>query len=336
MDEKNRKKYFKHYQDIGSKMFTECVTPTVGDFVKAYVDNDKKANAMFDEFKQFTGTDLSSSVRRRLCNYSEEDSNTFMEQVIAANVTDITESGYFYKKLASSTDGMTIDIDDCGSKGEEIELTDEVVGATDEEFEIFFKYRLFEHWITELDKYVTEFKDVKKLRGKKIHVRSFLSCKRGTRCFCKKCAGLFRRSYQSEFTPKNIGIYATYMITEHATQASLDSMNKGCGEKINKILEVMDDDMKKKIKNIDDAKQKIREIIDYIGWVGVESRFYEIALLSRWRGNSFVSMKSSIHKQSDYFGSFIFSPNKSTLIKLVNAGTFEADSLKTKIAFDEF
>lgn len=336
METKSRKKYVKYYHELGSQMYSKCVAPTVGKFVKAFVENDPEAKAEIDEFKEFTGTDLTKSINRRLCNYSEEESNTFMESVIAANVTDITESGYFYKKLASSTDMMTIDIDDCKSKGEEIMLTEDVVGKTDEEFETFFKYKIRNHWVTELDKYVEDFKDIKKLKGKKIHVRSFLTCKRGIRCFCKKCAGLFRRSYQSEFTPRYIGIYSTLMITEHATQASLDSMNKGREEKINKVLEIMDDDMKKKIKDIDAAKVKIKEIIDYIGWVGVESRFYEVALLSRWRNNSFVSLKSSIHKQPDILGAFIFSPNKSTLIKLLNAGEFEADSMKTRIAFDEY
>lgn len=325
--EDNRKKYVKLYKYLGSQMFKECVTPTVGDFVSAYLDKDQDAINKIEEFKKFTCTDLSKSVNRRLCNYSEEESNTFMESVIAANVTDITESGYFYKKLASSTDGMVIDIDDCGTKGVEMSLPEE-------NQEEFFKYKIRNHWVTELNKFV---ENIDELNGlKKFHVRSFLTCKRGPRCFCKKCSGLFRRSHKTSFVPKNIGIYSTLMITEHATQASLDSMNKGRGGKINKILETTDDDMKKKIKTLDAARDKINEIIDEIGWVGVESRFYEIALLSRWRGNTFVNMKSSIHKQDDILGAFIFSPNRKSLIKLINAGTFEADSLKTKIAFDEY
>ena len=79
------------------------------------------------------------------------------------------------------------------------------------------------------------YKDIPKKGA--IHVRTFLDCKHGdTRHFCKKCAGLFRRSYDTSFTPRNIGAYATYMITEKATQASLDSMNKGTAKKPNVLL----------------------------------------------------------------------------------------------------
>lgn len=324
--EKNRKKYVKHYQELGKAMFLNCTIPTVGDFVKAYRENDTTSLEKIDEITKFTGNrkDIDNSVNRRKRNYSEDESTKFMESVIAANVTDITESGYFYKKLASSTDAMVIDIEDCGDKGSEF------IMPVDEDT---FNYRIRNHWVTELNKYIEEYKDLPK-KGK-IHVRSFLTCKRGPRCFCKKCAGLFRRSYQTEFVPKHIGIYSTLMITEHATQASLDSMNKGVSKKINKVLENTDADMLK-IKTLADARTKINEIIENIGNVGVESRFYEVALLSRWRNNTFVNLRTSIHKQEDLFGSFIYAPNKTTLTRLLNGGTFEANSLKTMVAFDEY
>ena len=83
-------------------------------------------------------------------------------------------------------------------------------------------------------------------------------------------------------------------------------------------------------------KNKIEEIIDDIGNVGVESRFYEIALLSRWRNGVFVALKSSFLKQEDALGAFIYQPSKTTFTKLLLAETFEANSTKTKIAFDAY
>ena len=136
----------------------------------------------------------------------------------------------------------------------------------------------------------------------------------------------------TEFTPKNIGIYSTLMITEHATQASLDSMNKGTAEKVNVTLE-------QKITDVDDiisAKAKIQEIIDNIGNVGVESRFYEVALLSRWRDGKFSALQTSFLKQPDVLGAFIYKSNTTTFSKLLLAGQFEANSMKTKIAFDRY
>jgi hypothetical protein len=244
-----------------------------------------------------------------------------MQSVIAANVTDITESGYFYKKLISSCDDMTIEIDDCGSEGTEMKL------PIDEDT---FNYKVRNHWVMELNKYVEDYKDIPK-RGK-IHVRTFLSCNHGIRHFCKKCAGLYRRSYDTEFTPKNIGIYSTLMITEHATQASLDSMNKGTAEKVNVTLEQKIPD----IKDIIDAKAKIQEIIDNIGNVGVESRFYEVALLSRWRDGQFSALQTSFLRQPDLLGAFIYKPGTTTFTKLLLANSFEANSMKTKIAFDKY
>lgn len=320
----SRAKYVEHYKELGDLMFSNCVVPTVADFAKAFIDKDKTAKDKIDTITNYTknGDDIEKSVTRRDDNYSEAESKKFMNSVIAANITDITESGYFWKKLISSCDDMTIEIDDCGGSGVEILLP-----VTEE----FFNFKIRNHWVEELSKYVENYNDIPK-RGS-VHVRSFLSCNHGIRHFCKKCAGLYRRSYDTSFTPKNIGIYATYMITEHATQASLDSMNNGTAEKVNVILE----GKITKVKDITDAKEKINEIIDTIGWsAGVESRFYEIALLSRWRDNKFVPMMTSFLKQPDLLGSFIYKPNKTTFNKLLSGSSFEANSMKTKVAFDKY
>ena len=320
---KNRKKYVKHYHDLGEAMFEHCTIPTVGDFAKAYIKNDKKAFDKIHTITAFTGNkdDIDKSVTRRNGIYSDAESKKFMDSVIAANITDITDSGWFYKKLISSCDDMTITTDDCGSKGEE--FTCPIDEAT-------FNYKIRNRFIVELDDFIEDYKKLPK-KGT-IHVRTFLSCKKGPRHFCARCAGLFRRSFDTSFEPRNIGVYATYMITEHATQASLDSMNKGVAEKLNVLLEQKID----KPANLAEAKDKIREIIDQIGDVGVESRFYEIALLSRWRDGEFASLQNSFIKQEDIFGAFIYSPRDKIFNKMIETGTFNANSMKTKIAFDAY
>lgn len=318
-----RDEYFAQYRKLGEAMFEHCTIPTVFDFASAFKDNNAEAMAKITNITSYTGNtdDIIKSVNRRNNNYSEAESKKFMQSVIAANVTDITESGFFYKKLISSCDDMIIDCDDCGSEGTAIQLPID---------ENTFNYKVRNHWVMELNKYVEDYNDIPKTGT--IHVRTFLSCKHGIRKFCKKCAGLYRRSYDTEFTPKHIGIYSTLMITEHATQASLDSMNKGTAEKVNVTLEQTIEG----IKNINEAKEKIQEIIDQIGNVGVESRFYEIALLSRWRDNRFSPLKTSFLKQEDLLGVFIYSPASGTFNKLLLSGSFEANSIKTKIAFDKY
>ena len=318
-----REEYVSRYHELGEAMFENCTIPTVYDFANAYENKDEEAMNKITRITSYTGNtdDITKSVNRRNDNYSEAESKKFMQAVIAANVTDITESGFFYKKLISSCDDMIIDQMDCGSDGTVIELPID---------EATFNYKVRHHWVMELNKYVENYEDIPKTG--EIHVRTFLSCNHGIRKFCKKCAGLYRRSYDSEFTPKNIGIYSTLMITEHATQASLDSMNKGTAEKVNVILEKSIDD----VSNIIEAKSRIQDIIDSLNDTGVESRFYEIALLSRWRDGKFSALQTSFLKQPDLLGAFIYRPNKNTFTKLLLADTFEANSMKTRIAFDKY
>ena len=320
----SRKRYIQKYHELGDKMFGECVIPTVGDFVDAYLNKDAEAMKKITDISDHTKMtdEITASVNRRTDNYSEAESMQFMQSVIAANVTDIRKSGYFYKKLASSADDMIIDIKDCRGRGEKITL------PVDEDT---FNYKIKNHWVKELDKYVEDYKDLPK-KGT-IHIRNFLTCKRGPRHFCEKCAGLFRRDYKSTFVPPYIGIYSTLMITEHATQASLDSMNKGTSASINVLLETMPT---KRIKDYNDFVVWAKEIIDTIGNVGVESRFYEIALLSRWREGKVWSMQNSFHNQEDVLGEFIYSSTPKVFDKLLSSSEFEANSTKTKIAFDNF
>ena len=325
----SRKEYFKRYRELGGAMFEHCTIPTVYDFADAFLN--KNENAM-DKIKSITDytknhDDIVNSVNRRHNLYSDQESEKFLNQVIAANVTDITDSGFFYKKLISSCDGMVIDANDCKSKGVEMEL------PIDEDT---FNFRVRNHWVMELDKYVENYKDIPK-KGT-IHVRTFLDCKHGdTRHFCKKCAGLFRRSYDTSFTPRNIGAYATYMITEKATQASLDSMNKGTAKKPNVLIE---ESIPGKFNSIDDAKQIITSKVDGMRH-DIESRFYEIAFISRFRFNgdkyTFVSLQHSSSKQEDVLGAYIAQPkNSQHFKKLLLSGSFEANSTRTSIAFDKY
>lgn len=312
--------YIEEYKKLGKSMFKYCEIPTVNDFA---VMSDKVKN-----ITTFTGNydDVVKSCKRRTGDYTEEESKKFIDSVIAANVTDITESGTFYKMLMASCDDMKITEEDCGCEGFEIELP-----VSEEEY----NYKIRNHFITELNDFSTEFSDIENFDS--IHVRSPLSCDLKHRTFCVKCAGLFRREFESSFIPENIGIYSTLMITEHATQASLDSMNKGVSVKINKALET-------KLQNGDygTVVNEINKIIDMIGFVGVESRFYEIALLSRYHLDdefnfNSCSFKSSIMRGKDLFGQFIYRPNKATFQKLISTKeTIDATSTKSKIAFDKY
>lgn len=328
------------YHKLGSLMFEECEIPTVGDFVnvakknKDYDESSKKLN----QITSFTGNteDIENSINRRTSKYSDEESIDFMKKVIASNIDDITKSGFFYKKLISSCDNMKINLkkQDCGSEGELFLVKD-----INEEV---FNYKIKTHFIQELYKYVEDYDDFKKLckenKLEEVHVRNFLTCTLDPKhkTFCPRCAGLFRRDNKNTFVPKYIGLYSTLMITEHATQASLDSMNKGRSKSINAAIE---EKLEDKYDSYEDIKEVIEEIIDDIGDVGVMSKYYEIALLSRCYQQSDGSVKtspliSSFSKQGDALGTFIYQPTENNFNKLISLNNINAKSLKSKIMFD--
>ena len=322
----SRKDYIKEYRYLGSKMFSTCLIPTVSTFAEAYQNNNKEAMEHITTITDFTGNEskIKSSVNRTMPDYKDKDSTDFMDSVIAANVTDITESGHFYKKLVSSMDDMVIDIDDCHSEGLEFELPVE---------EDEFNYKIRNRWVMELNKYVEDYEDLPK--SGTIHVRTFLTCNHGKRKFCKKCAGLFRRSYDTEFTPKHIGIYA-----------SLDSMNRCTAVKVNakleekfgiKVLKDKNGGQVEETKAYKDFNLYLKDIYDTINQLqnsGVESRFYELALLSRWRNGEVVQLQSSMMKQDDIFGAFIYST--ASFKKLITSKPFELTSMKSHIALEQY
>lgn len=327
----SRDTYIKIYNKLGKKMFSECDIPTVFDFANI---GEKESMDKIEHISQFTGNtkDIINSIKRREANYTEEESSKFMNSVIASNVTDITESGYFYKKLISSCDNMKIIKFDCGSEGYELQL------PIDEDT---YEYKVRFHTITEFGCSIDSYKRFCRLTKDKtsIHVRNFLNCKADPthRCFCEKCAGTYKKSDEETFMPYNIGVYATLMVTEHATQASLDSMNKGVSEKINKILETRLEP--KDFTDYESVKTRIEQIIDHIGNIGVMSRFYEIALLSRFyyqKDGTYkpISLQTSFLQQGDKLGNFIYRPTKTNFLKLIGSKSIKADSLKSKIMMD--
>ena len=342
LQEIKREDYIKVYHDLGHRMFSECQIPTVADFANIAGKKNSSTNRSrktIEQISTFTGnTDaILNSVRRREAKYTDEESNAFMKKVIAANVDDITNSGFFYKKLMASCDNMKINMKhpDCGSEGQLMLL--ENIDENE------FNYKIKFHWINELEKYAEDYNefldDLKAKNLTEFHVRNFLTCKQSEnhRTFCPRCAGIYRRSQEQTFIPNNIGVYSTLMITEHATQASLDSMNKGKSKSVNEAIEEKLDP--KGYPDYDTVKEKIEEIIDSIGNVGVMSRYYEVALLSRFyrnRDGSFTpaALISSFAKQGDKLGRFIYSPTDKNFEKLLSSKESTANSLKSRIMFD--
>ena len=86
---------------------------------------------------------------------------------------------------------------------------------------------------------------------------------------------------------------------------------------------------------------KSTRVIDEIGWdEGIESRHYEIILLSRLRQSPrkwyFRPLETSMTDYSDLFGVWIYRPNKNTLENLLDADEFETTSMKSKIALGKY
>lgn len=338
----DRADYIRVYHDLGNRMFAECDIPTVADIVNVAGKKNgmtNRAKKKISQITSFTGNeaDVMESIKKTDDNYSEEESNSFMRKVIASNINDITNSGFFYKKLMSSCDNMKLSkkIHDCGAEGElmDIENIDENT----------YNYKIKTHWIPELKEYTEDYDTfMEKVRAKdltQVHVRNFLTCEasKDHRTFCPKCAGIYSRAKNQKFVPENIGVYATLMITEHATQASLDSMNNGRSVSVNEAIEEKLDE--KGFPNYEAVKAKIEEVIDNIGNVGVMSKYYEVAMLSRFYRNSDGSytpapLISSFAKQKDKLGRFIYSPTEQNFKKLLSSKESPANSLKSRVMFD--
>ena len=279
-------------------------------------------------------------------DYSSEESEEFIIKVKASNVTDISESGYFYKKLASCMDSVNITEDDCNSEGWEID-GGQFFGEIDDDTNLFFDFKVKNMYIQETNKSYSDIddlvKDLKKNNLQKIHVRTPITCKlASTRCFCKKCCGKISAG-DRDLEGKNIGIIATLAITENVTQSCLSSMNNGIEENANSILEKP---FELKTGTFEDFLDVIRVMCDKMKTVGIQSRWYEIALIGRiykkdenlYSSTTFIT---SSKKTNDPIGSFLFRPSKTELLKLLCGETndgnlFKIRSCKAKNLFGLF
>lgn len=328
-----RENYMKIYKILGENMWENCEIPTVGDLVDLF---NNSSNETLDDMTSFFENEdkLKDLLFKEDAIYSEEESNTFMKKVIASNATDISDAGWFYKKLISSCDDIRTKKEACSSSGVLYNVLDIN--------ESIYNYKIKFSFVEQIQDYAkydykTFMKDLKDRGVASINVRTPITCElTSERDVCVKCAGVIKMSYENYFTPKNFGAYSTLMITEHATQASLDSMNKGTSENINTML---DKKIESKNITIEEMRALIDQIVEEIGDVGVQSRFYEVALRSRFYETkpglySASSLQYSFGHQSDPLGCFIYSPTDRNFIKMINSGEFESSSLKSQIMFD--
>lgn len=340
LDNVDRDVYIEVNNLIAENQFSYCIIPTVGDFAEVVgkkLSTSKQSRAKIEQLSEFTGNtdEIWESCAKRTNDYTESESDKFIRKVMAANIDEITQSGYFYKKLMSSCDNMRISKrnNDCGSEGQEM-LVKDIDETT-------FEYKVKNHYVMEFNDYIETWEEFKKyIEGlETVHVRNFLTCQhsKDKRSFCRKCAGTYKRSKNWRFVPYNIGVYSTLMITEHATQDSLDSMNVGVKRSVNKVIETR---LPNKFNSYEEVKEQIEKLIDEIGYVGVQSRYYEIALLSRFyrRGEIFdcKPLVTSFSKQGDKLGIFIYQPTEANFRKLLLSEETTAKSLKSQVMFDNY
>lgn len=335
-----RSEYIKLYHMLEKFMWSDVSMPTVGDFASFFEsqDDESKDHSKISDIGEFTGNmgKIEKLLRKDTIKYSDEDSNEHMQKVISANKTEISMSGWFYKKLMSSSDDIRLIEDDCGAEAVKFNLDD--IDLSTYEFKIQFM------WVEELQQYATySYEDfVDKINrdlpdATEIHVRTLLNCNNAKdRCLCKKCVGVFKLNHDKEIQPNDFGIFATLMVTEHATQGSLDSMNKGKSTNVNYALDRKPD----RLLTWEEAKDFINDTCDMIGSIGVHSRFYQCAMMSRFYKNALLGkynafpLNNSIRHQDDKLGLFIYASNKDNFINMIQSGKFNANSIKTQIMFD--
>lgn len=325
-----RDKYIEVYHYLSSFMWKYNQIPTIGDIMD-FIDG--KENKIFNYSMEYTGNTekIGKLLHKENKKYNQEESIKHMKEVIAANSTDITESGWLYKKIMASCDDIHISQDDCGCSGELIENIDEET----------YNHKIRNMWVEELNDYSDEtWFDFSKRGIKSCHIHSPMTCKdMKRRCICKKCAGhVILGSPDKHFETNRFGIFATLMVTEFATQGSLDSMNKGTTVNVNVLLEEKIDCGSKGM-TWDQCLELTSIVCDKIGYIGIQRRFFEIVYLSRfhhYKDDRYIptSIKESISKQNDPLSIFIFQPTERNFNKMIMAGNFESNSVKTEIMFD--
>lgn len=323
-----RDKFQKFYTFLNDMLF-EMPGITIEDLKeikKETEDMDDEERNFFsnEKLRKFSGT-------KKNVKYLDEESTEFIKEVKASNVTEISDSGYFYKKISNCLDDIFIEKDDCESEGELFNAK-----KIDEDT---FNFYVRDCFVTELDgtynDYLEFVGDVGAKDLSKVHVRNPLTCKMAKkRCFCKKCCGSINTGGR-ELTSKNIGFITSLAVTETSTQASLSSMNEGTKENINVVLE-------KKLPNSTEWENVInivRDRVKSIGYQDVQSRWYYISLLSRYvfneNKNCYVatSFMTNSNYGEDLLGAYIFQHNEQNLKKMINKGEFRVKSLKSKSLF---
>lgn len=323
-----RSDYIKEYKTLADSVLLEEKLPQASSLLSYLYENktDSRLQHVFDFFDD--EETLKEMVGHAKVRYSVDDTKEFIASVIAANITDISESGMIYKQLMATGDDYRIRGVDCGAKGRKIslpiseddfvyEIKDRNIVVGDKKYKMFSNYEEFNTWAT----------------GKKeIFVRSPMTCKNQTsRSCCPICAGKVPEN------TRNIGAFSTLMITEVATQNALSSMNKGRKENVNQLLKRDG----KTIDNIRDFHTWADDILEELRGSKVERRWYELALLGRMhydKKTNEVVVRSLVSPRSDtnLFSNFMYSPNRRAFSEMVTAGSFYDDSLKVQIAENDY
>lgn len=324
----HRKDYMVENEKLGKTLWEREKIPTIADICDLIDDKDNER--INDVVNFFDNKDqLIKMAENTIHLYSQQESTDYIEDVIASNQTDISEAGYFYKESMSALDDLRIINDKCGSKGVEYKV--------DEITEEIYNYRIKSMCCKEdgnkfEKKTYEKFMETCKENGwEKIHIRTPLTCEHmKDHKICKKCAGEL---------PGNsiLGAFTTLIVTEHATQSALSSMNNGKKENINDILKRPYND-KAKWENIIDW---VNKTVEDLKNPQVQSRFYELFLIARIRnddrGNpSVCTVKKTIDKNTNYLSQYFFHCSESSLRKVLNAKEFEDDGLRLKIAMNDF
>lgn len=326
----DRDEYTKRYHDSAEGTIYNENLPLAGEILD-YAIKGKTSDSLQHVFDFFGDEEeIKELTTRKSIAFSEEESDKFIDSVIAANVQEISQAGLLYKKLMACGDTFRVRGKDCRSHGREMKVADIdelefkysvknsniTVEKGDTDYMVFYDYEDFINTMKELD-------------VDTIWVRNPMSChnikRRGC---CPICAGEVPNEVQ------NIGAFSTLMITEVSTQDALSSMNKGKKENINTVLGTKAE----KIKTMKDYLEWANEILENLKGDLVERRYYEIALLGRLHvedGKIRVSSLSNPNTKN-YLGEFIYRPKEVSYRNLISAGEFHDESLKAQIAINSF
>ena len=334
----DRMDYFKKNQSLSKDMWNKEIVPTVADIAEFIITGENKNMdkifAFFDNKEDFL-----NMVKREEEAYDEDESANFIRSVMSSNNTDISKAGYFYKLLMASADDFVIVAKDCNSEGVKFKVSDLL--------EEDYNYRILYSWVVEFNSYCQlSYEDFiskcNELNIESITIKTPLTCKQfphtseevnkeiNRRGICKKCAGLLPEG------SNNVGTFTTLMVTEHATQSALNSMNKGIKKDVNEMLTTA----YKGEYNWESISKWISELVEGLKSKNVFARFYEIALMSRVRFDSegpyVSSLVGSINRSGNLFGAYIFMPTNKTLQSILRKREFEDHSLKLQIAMNQY